>query len=557
MTATFNLFKYVQAMGATSYGNREPSHWWKVADLENGGDEKWKEETAKNPLLLGVLDWAIAERNSKIAETEENYDIDNNLASELTRTYIGFNPKYGAYIGQLSPYLSQGWRFGPEHVRIWGKDKWQFFMIKKGEFTQKHFEEKVSEKVNEYNDKFKIQLEPSDLALFLKKPPPKDETNVKKGKGRGPAWVTEKVISSLDPKNPEVGEFLAGYPVPGPQNQWSINSKGWLKILKQLMGKWYSEVITEEASRTGKTVEQLEKEMIYNPNPKNQLDLRKIYKKTKIRMEREQLVSNPDNENNVPNYNTRDRSLVPDYNDRSTKFRAGSSLYFGTLTEEASAPSMLGAFKIAQDKIKIYSVPVDFKNYDSDFLTALKEAKYEREHPEEAPAKAITDETGTVTSVDNKEELEETEQNTEKLEELETTQEIENAGTEELGSAGNLSGDFPITDLTPVEEIAPEKTPLAEMPVTETPVTETPPLTPVTKTPKTPKTVKRQVKKSPAKNAKKPAPKIKKIKKETADPLVSYTLNNLIKIAAELDNDGKGEEAEEVHKVIRKYMEKQ
>jgi hypothetical protein len=533
MTATFNLFKYVQAMGATSYSNREPSHWWKVSDLESGGDEKWKEETTKNPLLIGVLDWAISERNSKIAETEENYDIDNALASELTRTYIGFNPKYGAYIGQLSPYLSQGWRFGPDHVRIWGKDKWQFFMIKKGEFTQKHFEEKVNEKVNEYNDKFKIQLEPSDLALFLKKPP-KDEANIKKGKGkgRGPAWVTEKVISSLDSKNPEVGEFLAGYPVPGPQNQWSINSKGWLKILKQLMGKWYSEVIKDESVRTGKTIDQLEKEMVYNPNPKNQLDLRKIYKKTKIKMESEQPENIVNQDINVPNYNTRDRSMVPDYNDRSTKFRAGSSLYFGTLTEEASAPSMLGAFKVAQDKIKIYSVPVDFKNYDSDFLTALKEAKYEREHPEEAPAKAITDETGTVTSVDNQEELAETEQDKEKSEELEIAEEIENAGTEELGAAGNLSGDFPITDLTPVEEVAPEKIPTAETPVT-----------------KTPKTIK--------KPAKKTAPRIKKIEKEPVDPLVSYTLKNLTKIAAELDNDGKGKEAEEVHKVIRKYMEKQ
>jgi hypothetical protein len=309
--------------------------------------------------------------------------------------------------------------------------------------------------------------------LFLKVPPPQDKNYVRKPGRRGRAWITEKTISSLDSNNPEVKEFLAGYPVPGPNNQWSINSKGWLKILKQLMGKWYSEVITEESAKTGKTIEQLEKEMIYNPNPKNQLDLRKIYKKTKIKMESEQPVDTINQDNSIPNYNTRDRSIVPDYNDRSTKFRAGSSLYFGTLTEEASAPSMLGAFKVAQDKIKIYSVPVDFKNYDSDFLTALKEAKYEREHPEEAPAKAITDETGTVTSVDNQEELAETEQaeteqDNEKLEELEITQEIENAGTEELGSAGNLSGDFPITDLTPVEEVAPEKTPLAETPVTET-----------------------------------------------------------------------------------------
>ena len=37
--------------------------------------------------------------------------------------------------------------------------------------------------------------------------------------------------------------------------------------------------------------------------------------------------------------------------------------------------------------------------------------------------------------------------------------------------------------------------------------------------------------------------------------LVSTTLKNLIKIAEELDKEGKTDEAEEIHKVIRKYEE--
>jgi hypothetical protein len=38
--------------------------------------------------------------------------------------------------------------------------------------------------------------------------------------------------------------------------------------------------------------------------------------------------------------------------------------------------------------------------------------------------------------------------------------------------------------------------------------------------------------------------------------LLSNTVKNLIKVARELDDEGKGEAAEEVHKVIRKYQKR-
>jgi len=46
------------------------------------------------------------------------------------------------------------------------------------------------------------------------------------------------------------------------------------------------------------------------------------------------------------------------------------------------------------------------------------------------------------------------------------------------------------------------------------------------------------------------------VKKRPQPNVVTTTLKNLIRIAAELDDDGKDEAAEEVHKVIRKYQER-
>lgn len=39
------------------------------------------------------------------------------------------------------------------------------------------------------------------------------------------------------------------------------------------------------------------------------------------------------------------------------------------------------------------------------------------------------------------------------------------------------------------------------------------------------------------------------------DNVLQNTLYNLVKIAEELDNEGKDDAAEEVHRVIRKYQE--
>ena len=43
---------------------------------------------------------------------------------------------------------------------------------------------------------------------------------------------------------------------------------------------------------------------------------------------------------------------------------------------------------------------------------------------------------------------------------------------------------------------------------------------------------------------------------ESLNSLMSSTIQSLIKVAAELDNDDKTKEAEEVHKIIRKYVER-
>lgn len=69
--------------------------------------------------------------------------------------------------------------------------------------------------------------------------------------------------------------------------------------------------------------------------------------------------------------------------------------------------------------------------------------------------------------------------------------------------------------------------------------------------PRTPQVVPQTTKPSKKAPAKTPVSK-----KRAPQNIVTYTLKNLIKIASELDNEGKEEAAEEVHKIIRKYQER-
>ena len=51
-------------------------------------------------------------------------------------------------------------------------------------------------------------------------------------------------------------------------------------------------------------------------------------------------------------------------------------------------------------------------------------------------------------------------------------------------------------------------------------------------------------------------PPVEDDKEENLLDLIGYTVKNLIKVARELDKEGKGDAAEEVHQVIRKYQKR-
>lgn len=112
----------------------------------------------------------------------------------------------------------------------------------------------------------------------------------------------------------------------------------------------------------------------------------------------------------------------------------------------------------------------------------------------------------------------------------------EDEGAEEIGAEDSEDiGDIEVTDITEQDQVAQETTPISQQPQS-----------PIVKTEK-PKPVP-------------PAP-IEEKKKETEDDmdidigsLVSNSLRSMIKIARELDDEGNFEAAEEIHKIIRKYI---
>jgi hypothetical protein len=88
----------------------------------------------------------------------------------------------------------------------------------------------------------------------------------KKVKSRVPPY---RHLDTLDPNDPNVQEFFKNPPIEGQNTGLALNARGYVKILKQYLGTWYTKVMSEQMAAKNKTEEDIVNEMLTDPKTLN------------------------------------------------------------------------------------------------------------------------------------------------------------------------------------------------------------------------------------------------------------------------------------------------
>lgn len=263
-----------------------------------------------------------------------------------------------------------------------------------------------------------------------------------------------------------------------------------------------------------------------------------------------------------PIFDARINTLEKSYGftDMKSAMEAAAMINSGLPTD-----SVTGA-PIGTSTVKIFDAPPDFENYHLKDLIGFEEKKIIKEmqmSPEELEKKRN----------EEKEAIKQLKETDEDVISEQEKQEInEEAATETFEIEDKIEEDFE-PEIKTEQEIAPETFDVVEIEPKDQPISQVPAIKTDTtiddskKTTKKPKTTPKPKAKpipipKPEPKSTKPKPQSKpksKPKVENKEPqpepdAIAQTLKNLIRIASELDSEDKNEEAEEIHKIIRKYI---
>jgi hypothetical protein len=654
--------RLVNAMGWTWQKSRKQYEWWELGDLERNPDEKWNEAVSTEPSLRRVFKDAQFRYGKKIDELQGGYRCDREKALELLKCYIGYSPAYGAYICFVGTYLSTGGGHGIEHVVQEAVHKFNFYILRKGRTTEAYLAKALARVMAQYIKSFPgIQFEKGDFRLIIKS---QAGDYVPFG-DRQADKQDDRIVNNLDPASPESQEFSQDAEMLGDQSVISLNTKGYEKIIRALMGPVYTRYLEERAVKENKTVDQITQEILSNME-----SVRNLYMMIRKRWQQAKLRGEPVGDIEPPEFGSRKFQLrkgaqIPT-TPKETKLMTNQLMMrrevLQNLIEGISDPKMIAqrlqntpdrveknkrrtvrhlppikisplviqriineveamrpvegradlrtyqeilqelddniasyknpdeelrAFKNLKSAFEmcaiyfssrplidpatnatlgavnriIFNPPPNFKNYTTTDLlnfvqTGALQPTGEPPPPEAATEQDIIKGLGKeVEELEVQEAMEDPEEVEDKLDEEEAIIEGK-PETEIAGEAAAEESEEAIAKLTEkptVEQVAPVvEEPLVE-PVPET--VEVVPVVPKAKEKKT-KPAKPMSKKPTPKPTKKPSREETEEETEDIRNLMGNTITNLIKIAEELDNDGKYDDAEEVHKVIRKYEER-
>jgi len=227
--AKFNLAQKLQreAMGYQRQENRPTYQWWDYDEIASGSNEQWNMwSTEIDRSLQTVLKEAQHSRGKIIRDIQYKYSMTPSQIQQMLKTYIGYAPAYGAYICSVGPYM------GSEEA---GQHKFGYFVKRLRKSSPEAIMESVRNSIKKYKEAYGIELDAGDFKLMVNRP----ASSFDPAKERQPREIIE-TVSTLDPNSSEARSFYGRSPMLGIGSPVLPNAKGMTKLTQFLgeQGDW-------------------------------------------------------------------------------------------------------------------------------------------------------------------------------------------------------------------------------------------------------------------------------------------------------------------------------
>lgn len=598
MKFKFNLSEYWtrEAMGAPQFINREqPLECWDYEELTNAPEESqdprilsWREHLQNEPSLAKILQMAAKKNYKTMENMVSTYGITPEEARSIFKIFIGYEPMQGGYLFYVGPYFSEGYIHGPEHIVQDAVDRFGYFPHKFRNATPKEITNSINSAIKKYSElwgNYGLEVDASDFRLIDSLPGEIDVNGEQQ-----PTEIVQEVNNlavqpllpnpNNDPEieaqneqihrqnlvnNPEGTQLFNKKPLLS-NADIKLNNKGFEKLMKAVVGPWHDEAMAERAAtimrQKGVTEEQARQE-IETGCLNDYSYLEDFYNKVRKKYL-----------NAVNTNDPRAMQLVaqgvpppPSFNQRSMTVRSGQR-------QTGKVPTNKYMYQLLMFRKKIVNLLKEGVTDVAEITRRVNEGvplnKQVRQDKIAQEITKITDSRRELQKAGKQGNLDEIDQEVEgyltELRQLDSGKGIH--GFKDFKTAFEMlslhlanpptlklteTSDIMSSDLSSIREQRKEQGEEGEEGILTDEQLEkdlgedilppeqekTPALTP------------------PAPQPFPVPPKLEEEKEEEEENLLSLlsnTLRNLIKIARELDESGKEEAAEEVHKVIRKYQ---
>jgi len=277
----FNLAEYLgltkEAMGAAAFKNRDPLDFWSLEKLEKAEEnpqdpsiQRWNEWIQSVPTLANIVPNAQIWRSKYLKKMQDDYGVPYDVGNKILKLFVGYEPKSGGYITFVGPYFSKGYRWGQEHVREGAIGKFTFSTLAYAPNNMREAIAALDKKVSLINNEYEAtsQGEPTGLAFdasdftLVDRDPPRKNDSGKLVKGN----ITLQIDNLQDlrellpnPNNdPEIAqqneeirqhnnqvdpnwEAFFGENRVTTNAEYRLNKEGYDKLMTGLMGPFYEE----------------------------------------------------------------------------------------------------------------------------------------------------------------------------------------------------------------------------------------------------------------------------------------------------------------------------
>jgi len=262
-------------MGTTWYPNRDSTlETWDFEELANAPTDsqdpkilRWRELVAEEPSLSKILNTAARQRNKKLNLIEATYGVGEAEAKNIFKMVVGYQEGYGGYIYYVGPYFSKGAGHGSEHIVTEAIDRFGYYSHRYSDTNPAEVRAKFNKAALVMMEKFKeagLEVGPSDFKVVERAPKEEGE----KGEGTVISEIDNRGYQqpidnpnndpAIDAQNVEIQQQNAANN-PEATDLWTnggmfsdftveLNSDGFKKLMKSVVGPWYEEVAASKAA---------------------------------------------------------------------------------------------------------------------------------------------------------------------------------------------------------------------------------------------------------------------------------------------------------------------